>query len=250
MKLNWFSPLPPARSAIAAYAATVLPELQRQIEVTAWSADRHRSPVPWEEINRGDVSLYHIGNHALFHADIWELSRQQPGIVVLHDARLHEFVLSCCSLSGDRERYLALMRRHHGTRGARAAEDVWNQIVPVSTFIEDFPLTAAIVDRALGVVVHSIDALELVEPHTCGPILCTALPYQPTCASIALRPWQRPFRLIMFGFLGDTSTTMNPGRDTTADAIAFKLLASASTTLRTSRPRSVGVASPAHSTAR
>jgi hypothetical protein len=30
MKLNWFSPLPPAHSAIATYAAAVLPELARQ----------------------------------------------------------------------------------------------------------------------------------------------------------------------------------------------------------------------------
>lgn len=218
MKLNWFSPLPPARSAIATYAAAVLPELGRHAEVTVWSETpsvsspaaleqpdvrtyRVQAP-PWEEINRADVSIYHIGNHALFHAGIWDLSRRHPGIVVLHDARLQELVAACAGLANDGETYLAIMRRYHGARGEAAAADVWSGAVPAAELVVPFPLTGPFVDRALGTVVHSANALGLVEAHTSGPILCTVLPYEPTRASSAEREWRPPFRLIMFGFLG------------------------------------------------
>ena len=37
MKLNWFSPLPPAKTGIARYSADLLPALCRRAEVTLWS---------------------------------------------------------------------------------------------------------------------------------------------------------------------------------------------------------------------
>src|SRR5947209_2122670 len=104
MKLNWFSPLPPARTEIAKYTARLLPVLAQRGEVTLWTDQtewdaaleqqaRVRNyrvgAVPWAEINDADVSVYHIGNNHPFHAAIWEISRRNPGIVILHDLALH-----------------------------------------------------------------------------------------------------------------------------------------------------------------
>ena len=37
MRLNWFSPLPPAKSGIADYTFGILPELSSRAEVTLWT---------------------------------------------------------------------------------------------------------------------------------------------------------------------------------------------------------------------
>jgi len=76
---GFYSPLPPARTGVADYAAALLAELRRhgRVEVAP---------------RRCDVALYHLGNNAL-HADIYRRALERPGVVVLHDAVLHHFLL-------------------------------------------------------------------------------------------------------------------------------------------------------------
>src|SRR6202022_2980726 len=106
MKLNWFSPLPPAKTDIAHYTTRLLPALSRLAQVTLWTDQRdwektlekhvavrsyRLDRLPWVELNRADACLYQIGNNPLFHGSIWQISRLHAGIVVLHDLRLHHF---------------------------------------------------------------------------------------------------------------------------------------------------------------
>ena len=106
MKLNWFSPLPPAKTGIADYTLGLLPALSKQAEVVLWTDqsgwDRaleqhatvrqyHAERMDWVEFNRANLSFYHIGNNHRFHTSIWQVSRRAPGIVILHDVRLHDF---------------------------------------------------------------------------------------------------------------------------------------------------------------
>lgn len=213
MKLNWFSPLPPARTAIAAYAAAVLPQLKHYAEVTVWAEEeapaadevrRYRCEAPpWNEIGRADVSVYHIGNNTRFHSGIWEISRHHPGIVVLHDARLQEFVVGHAHQRGAPDEYVADMTRYYGQRGRDTAQDLVDGNIPAQVLVEPYPLTALFVERALGIVVHSDEAFDLAEPHACGPILRTQLPYPLRQCRPPEREWRPPFRLVLFGFLGD-----------------------------------------------
>src|SRR3982751_4611802 len=95
MKLNWFSPLPPASTDIAHYTTRVLAALCRQAEVTLWTdqdkwdnslneyAEVRRYKLRrmrWAELNRGDMSIYHIGNNPLFHGSVWQVSQRHPGL--------------------------------------------------------------------------------------------------------------------------------------------------------------------------
>jgi glycosyltransferase involved in cell wall biosynthesis len=89
MRLAWFSPLPPVRSGIAALSAELVPVLQREFDVDCFpeaSAHdfiwRHRR-VPY------DLAVYHLGN-APFHDYMWAYLAAFPGLVVLHDPRLHQ----------------------------------------------------------------------------------------------------------------------------------------------------------------
>ena len=79
MTVGFYSPLPPARTGVADYAAALLAELRRhgRVEVAP---------------RRCGVALYHLGNNAL-HAAIYRRALERPGVVVLHDAVLHHFLL-------------------------------------------------------------------------------------------------------------------------------------------------------------
>ena len=74
LKINWFSPLPPARSGIAQnFAMQLLPALARHFEVVLWTDQDQVAPEvqrmarvaryapdapPWREINDGAISVY------------------------------------------------------------------------------------------------------------------------------------------------------------------------------------------------
>lgn len=89
MRLAWFSPLPPVRSGIAAYSAELVPRLaathvidcfsQANAGDFLWKAKRH----PY------DLVVYQLGN-APCHDFMWGYMAAYPGLVILHDARLHQ----------------------------------------------------------------------------------------------------------------------------------------------------------------
>src|ERR1039458_4017816 len=79
MTAGFFSPLPPARTVVADYAAALLAELRRHGRGEVAPA-------------RSDAALYHLGNNGL-HAGIYRRALASPGVVVLHDAVLNHFFL-------------------------------------------------------------------------------------------------------------------------------------------------------------
>jgi glycosyltransferase involved in cell wall biosynthesis len=107
MRIAWFSPLPPNRSGIAAYCAELLPRLAGH-EIEAFADDstgpdaagrvaaidgvtvRGAHDFPWRQARRPfDVVVYHVGNDAS-HDYLWPYMVRYPGLVVLHDAQLHQ----------------------------------------------------------------------------------------------------------------------------------------------------------------
>ena len=79
MTVGFYSPTPPARTGVADYSAALLAELRRHGRV-------NMAP------DHCDVALYHLGNNAL-HAEIYRRALDRPGVVTLHDAVLHHFLL-------------------------------------------------------------------------------------------------------------------------------------------------------------
>ena len=118
MRINWFSPLPPARTGIAQYTAGILPALCAQAEVVLWTNQSEWQPglnnqaeirrfdpgsLPWSLLDRADATFFHIGNSATFHRAIWQVGREYPGIAVLHDVLLHDSVVNHCRISPEVE---------------------------------------------------------------------------------------------------------------------------------------------------
>ena len=224
MKLNWFSPLPPARTGIAEYTMGLLPALEKRAEIVLWTdqtewdplleryaAVRYYQPehIPWADLNLSDMSIYHIGNNPLGHGAIWQVSRRHQGIVVLHDLRLqHLFAGLFRDQWHDRAGYLAHMEKHYDWEGRLAGEAFWHGKLSTMYMSEHYPLTALAVEGALGVLVHTQEGLVSQSQENACPVAYLPLPYAPSQRAYTSRPTigrdrsgGPPYQIITFGYL-------------------------------------------------
>ncbi|HLY17770.1 MAG TPA: glycosyltransferase family 4 protein [Bryobacteraceae bacterium] len=222
LKINWFSPLPPAHTGIAHYAMQILPILARRHAVVIWTDQDQVAPAvrriarvaqynpaapPWREINDGTVSIYHLGNDPGVHAGIYCVSIGQPGIVVLHDVSLHDFFFTLAARQGKKHAgYLAALQRWYGDEGRRAGEAYCAGGIRPETMAQEYPMTREAVWNALGVVTHYRRALEeLHETPTC-PSAALEFPYLASRESSSEKSAARgvarpPFWLVTFGYM-------------------------------------------------
>jgi glycosyltransferase involved in cell wall biosynthesis len=217
MKINWFSPLPPARTDIGHYTGRILPALSRVADVVLWTDQAgwdasleeygrvrqyHAERPPWFEINQADATFYNIGNNAEFHLGIWQVSTLHPGVVVLHDVCLQEFFAYVYRwINGDFEGYRQRMGSLYGDRGQIDAELWWNDQLSMAHMIERYPLTELALANALGVVVHTEPALAAARQQGC-PAAFAPLPFGASASTVP-RPHtpNPPYRLIVFGYI-------------------------------------------------
>ncbi len=216
MKINWFSPLPPAGTGVAEYAAHLLPALCDRAEVVVWT-DQERCDVldaraevrryqpdqiAWADLNRADLSVYHVGNNQEHHGGPWLVSRRQPGLVVLHDVSLpHFFVNLYRQRLKDRAGYCAHMERVYGANGRALAAEFWDHRVPPEYVAERCPLTELAVEGALGVFVHTPAAYEELKPRRRWPLACHPLAYRATPRPAPPPRDGMPYQLIVFGHI-------------------------------------------------
>ena len=170
LRLAYFSPLPPARSGIADYSQELLPHLAEVADVTVFIEDPSETswlaPPPlrllpiasyagkrWEY----DITLYQMGN-SFYHAAIYKTALRYPGIVVLHEHGLHHFVTSQTLDPGRPAAYAREMGYALGAEGLQTAREVGMRLRPPPFF--ETPLTDRLLDRSLGVMVHSRSAQE------------------------------------------------------------------------------------------
>src|SRR5262249_5870772 len=238
MRLNWFSPLPPARTEIAYYTSRVWPRLRERVDVTLWTDQSEWDPVlenyaavqryqpqhmPWVELNRASMSIYHIGNNPLFHGPIWQVSRQHPGLVILHDFRLHNFFVDLYRWQwSDPSGYVSQMELHYGWVGRQDAESFLSGVHTIEYMVEHYPLTSLALEHALGVLVHTRESFDVLKQANRWPVAYAPLPYaasspaQPDWSSAATAPPDRaPYRLIVFGHI-----SRNRGLDVLLQALA------------------------------
>lgn len=91
--------MPPAASGIAAYSAELVPALRRRGHaVDVFTESTHAAPpdtfdlrefVWMERRNPYALTVYQLGNHRC-HDDVWGYLFRFPGLVVLHDAQVHQ----------------------------------------------------------------------------------------------------------------------------------------------------------------
>jgi glycosyltransferase involved in cell wall biosynthesis len=167
-RLAFVSPLPPLRSGIAGYSADLLPELARFYDIELildqpgvddpWAAHNFpRRSLDWFDTHAHafDRIVYQFGNSA-FHAYMFALLERHPGIVVLHDFFLSGIVNHADNDSTLPNYFLRTLYQSHGYP-ALLAEQQQGRIAACAAY----PCNKAVLDRALGVIVHSHHAVAL-----------------------------------------------------------------------------------------
>ncbi|HTS26410.1 MAG TPA: glycosyltransferase [Bryobacteraceae bacterium] len=149
MTVGFYSPLPPARTGVADYAAALLAALRAHgtVEVSA---------------KRPDIALYHLGNNAL-HAEIYRRAIERPGIVVLHDAVLNHFLLGQL---GERQ-YVEEFAYNYGEWHRGLARELWRMRGGSGADSRYFawPMLRRVAEAARVIVVHNPTAARAVAAH-------------------------------------------------------------------------------------
>jgi glycosyltransferase involved in cell wall biosynthesis len=146
---GFYAPLPPARTGVADYAAALLAEMRKHGRVDV-------AP------SACDAALYHLGNNAL-HGEIYRRALEQPGVVVLHDAVLHHFLLGRL----DESAYVDEFVYNYGEWSRGLARELWRGRASSATDRRyfDYPMLRRVVERARAVVVHNPAAARLAAEH-------------------------------------------------------------------------------------
>lgn len=152
MKVGFHSPLPPAQTGVADYSAALLGALKQlgNVQVNARDADVH---------------LYHLGNNRL-HEEIYRRALETPGVVVLHDAVLHHFLLGRLT-EGE---YIQEFTYNYGAWQEDMARQLWRNRARSGIDQQYFryPLLKRVAERSLAVIVHNPGAARIVERHAPG----------------------------------------------------------------------------------
>ena len=148
MTAGFYSPLPPARSGVADYSASLLAELRRLGKVEVAPA-------------RCDLALYHLGNNGL-HAEIYRRALERPGVIVLHDAVLNHFFLGQLSEAA----YIEEFVYNYGEWTRSLAQDLWRSRATSGSDERYFryPMLRRVAERALAVIVHNPAAGTVNDP--------------------------------------------------------------------------------------
>ena len=222
MRLNWFSPLPPARTDIAHYSARIAAALMARFEVVFWTdleADpsalpagaavrRFRPEEIWDGAFRREIfsglNVYNLGNDARFHAGIADMAQRIPGLLILHDTRLHHFVFE--RSRGDSPpfaSYFTLAEATYGAQGAAAARRIaasGGQLI--DAHVETMPFVEPFLEGAIGAVCHSAAAAAEVRRWSDAPLLVLPLPFASLASPApSTRVWAPPWRFVMFGYV-------------------------------------------------
>jgi glycosyltransferase involved in cell wall biosynthesis len=144
-----FSPLPPARTGVADYAAALLKALRARAAVEIDKTD-------------ADICIYHVGNNHL-HREIYRRALERPGLVVLHDAVLQHFFLGSLT---ERE-YIDEFVYNYGSWSEDQARWMWRDRARSAADPRyfEYPMLKRIAGRSLGVVVHNPAAAAMVLAH-------------------------------------------------------------------------------------
>lgn len=153
MRVAWFSPLPPARTGIAGYSASLLPGLDAAgLSIDRYEARNAHDFVWRHRLSPYDLVVYHLGNSS-WHDYMWAYLVHYPGLVVLHDARLHHARATQLLSARRLEDYRAEFAYDHPGADDSAAEYVAEGLRGAGFYL--WPMVRSVVETARVVAVHN-----------------------------------------------------------------------------------------------
>jgi glycosyltransferase involved in cell wall biosynthesis len=151
--IGYHAPPPGAPTGVADYAKTLLRALRESAQATVTI---ERNAV------RADLHVYHLGNNGL-HRAIYAKALETPGIVVLHDAVLHHFMLGAFSP----EQYVDEFVYNYGEWSRHIGEELWRERAgsAVDPRYFRYAMLRRVAESALAVIVHNPGAAAIVREH-------------------------------------------------------------------------------------
>ncbi|MDP9169997.1 MAG: methyltransferase domain-containing protein, partial [Acidobacteriota bacterium] len=139
--------MPPSKSGIADYSGALFSQLEKLGAVSVFDGpDKAFNPADF------DVALYHLGNNP-HHDFVYDTAMRHPGVVVMHEANLHHLVAHLTIKRGDWDTYVAECEYNGGAAALAFAQRV--RTLEVGPDYEGVAMTRRLLERSLGVIVHS-----------------------------------------------------------------------------------------------
>jgi len=164
MRVAWFSPLPPAATGVAGYSADLLPMLDAAgLAIDRYQAINAHDFVWRHRLTPYDLVVYQLGNSE-WHEYMWAYLFQYPGLVVLHDPRLHHARAAQLFRMRRIDDYRREFAYNHPRASPSAAEYAVQGLRGAAFYY--WPMVRAVVDSARLVAVHNeFVASELRDSH-------------------------------------------------------------------------------------
>lgn len=196
-----FTPLPPAWTGTADYAAALLPELEKLVKVEVFE----RVPRSFDP-KAFDTVVYQIANNT-YHSAFYEAALRHPGVVVLHEPNLHDLVKGKTLDAGNEAAYLReVVYEIFSHELCDVATDTALLQCPQP---RTFSMSRRLLDKATGCIVHSGYAERAVRmknyagplavvPHGAAAIDADAAPFRaalglpPGTPVVGIYGYQRP----------------------------------------------------------
>jgi glycosyltransferase involved in cell wall biosynthesis len=169
VRIAFFTPLSPLRSALADYgegmalALASLPDVK--VDLFIDHNYKPDNPVMVEQFQiysyskfasragQYDLCLYSVGDQSRYHGYIFPFIHRYPGIVILNDLTLHRSIMQSTLGQGNARAYLDELAYAYGLKDLCLA----NQIIAGEGdhLVLEYPLFERVVDSSLGVIVQN-----------------------------------------------------------------------------------------------
>jgi glycosyltransferase involved in cell wall biosynthesis len=151
-KVAFFSPLPPAETGTADYAAKLIPNLRNLVELHVFEKEPHGfNPKAY------DAVIYQLANNP-FHAGIYQTALRHPGIAVLHEPNLHDLIRGLTVNSPEAYLREVTWEIFGEERSAMQAAGY----APTGAQSRNFSMLRRVLDSSRACIVHSFYAAGMV----------------------------------------------------------------------------------------
>jgi glycosyltransferase involved in cell wall biosynthesis len=194
MRIAFFTPLNPVRTALADIAEGLLPYWAQRLDITVVTNGTYQpshamfqpgngSQIPWitydafkQRAGTFDLIVYNLGDEPNIHGYMFEALHRYPGLVLLHDLVLHHAIAGLTWAKGKLEAYIEELRYSYGAEAERLAQEVVaGRYEEVFT---QYPLVERVLDSSLGIVgfnEHMCSQVRAMRPDLV--VRCIPYPY-------------------------------------------------------------------------
>ncbi|RKD32273.1 glycosyltransferase family 4 protein [Thermohalobacter berrensis] len=173
MKVAYFSPLSPKKTGISDYSEELLPYLSRHMKLDLYVDnfkpsnkdiienfriytidDFHKN----NKYKEYDHIIYHIGNNAQYHEQIYKTALKYPGIIVIHDYAIHHLIAQLTVGKKKYQEYVEEMKYNYGKEGekfARESLEGKRRVMWETGNTLNYPANKRLLDTSKAAIVHS-----------------------------------------------------------------------------------------------